>query len=176
MDIVDKKSRTRNRPVSRLQFLTGDFTGKRLVIRPPWALQEHQFVRLCSGCGECVEYCPSAILRKGRAGFPVVDFRAGECIFCGECVARCDTGALQPPHNQTDAPWQLQAVIGDRCLAMQQVICRTCAEFCESRAIQFRLSAARVPQPDLIESRCTGCGACYASCPADAISFRNPEL
>jgi ferredoxin-type protein NapF len=176
MDIVNKNAGTPNRPISRLQFLQGDFAGKRQVIRPPWAVEEHQFITLCSGCGACVEHCPTAILRKGRAGLPVVDFRTGECDFCGECVSRCDTGALQPPRNQTDAPWQLKAAVGDRCLALHNVICRTCAEFCESKAIEFRLSAGRTAQPEIDESLCNGCGACYASCPADAISFHNPML
>jgi ferredoxin-type protein NapF len=173
MDIVNKTSGTPTRPVSRFQFLQGDFTGKSLVIRPPWAVEESRFIELCTGCGVCIEHCPSAILRKGRAGYPVVDFRAGECDFCGECVSRCDTGALQPCQNETDAPWHLKAVIGGHCLALQNVICRACAEHCESRAIEFRLSAGRVPQPEVIESRCNGCGACYAPCPAHAITFSN---
>lgn len=176
MDSVNKTSGMPTRPVSRSQFLQGDFTGKSGVIRPPWAVEESRFVELCTRCAACVEHCPSAILRKGRAGYPMVDFRAGECDFCGECVSRCETGALQASQNQTGAPWQLKAVIGDHCLAIQNVICRTCSEFCESRAIEFRLSAGRVPQPELIESQCNGCGACYASCPAEAISFHKPVL
>ncbi len=174
MDTVNKTSGTQTRPVSRLQFLQGDFTGKRAVIRPPWAVEESRFIEMCTRCGACVEHCPSTILRQGRAGYPIVDFRAGECDFCGECVSHCQTGALRPPQNQMDPPWQLKASIGDQCLALQSVVCRTCVEQCESRAIEFRLSAGRVPWPELVLSRCNGCGACYAPCPTNAISITAP--
>ena len=172
MDIVNKKSGTPNRPVSRLQFLQGDFTGKRVVIRPPWALEENQFVEICTGCGECVDHCPSAILRKDRGGFPAVDFSAGQCEFCAECVSHCQTGALLLRKNPTDTPWQLKAVIGEQCLTFQSVVCRTCVEQCESFAIEFRMNAGRVPRPELDLSQCNGCGACYGSCPVNAISIR----
>ena len=158
-------------PISRVQFLQGDFSGKSSTLRPPWAVEESRFIELCTGCGECIGHCPTAILCKGRGGYPVVDFRAGECEFCTQCVIHCPTGALHPQHNQ-GAPWRLKAVVGDDCLALHNVVCRTCAEFCEARAIEFRFSVGRVPQPALTLSHCNGCGACYAPCPANAISFK----
>ena len=172
---MNEKSGTLNGPVSRMQFLQGDFTGRCMVVRPPWAVEESRFIELCSGCGECVNHCPTAILSKGRGGLPVVDFHAGQCEFCAQCVSYCRTGALQSSQSQTDQPWQIKAHFSDQCLAFQSVVCRTCAEQCESQAIVFRLSPGRIPWPELVLSHCNGCGACYAPCPTNAISIRAPE-
>jgi Fe-S-cluster-containing hydrogenase component 2 len=45
----------------------------------------------CSGCGSCVDVCPSdAISMDGDIA--VVD--ADECMDCGACVDECPTGAI----------------------------------------------------------------------------------
>lgn len=31
--------------------------------RPPWAIEESQFLSLCSRCGDCFEACPNGLLR-----------------------------------------------------------------------------------------------------------------
>jgi len=156
--------------ISRMQFLSGDFRGGENALRPPWAVEEALFIELCSGCGDCIQCCPTSILVKARAGFPAVDFRHGECEFCGQCAALCKTGALQSSLDTRDAPWALKALIGERCITYQGVICRCCTEGCETQAIRFQLTAGCVPQPQLVETDCTGCGACVAACPVDAIS------
>ena len=160
--------------ISRMQFLRGDIRGVNKALRPPWAVAESQFTELCNSCGDCISTCPTSILIKGRAGLPVVDFSKGECEFCGDCVATCKTGALQQTYEPGEVPWMLKAVLGDRCLTHQNVICRSCVEQCETRAIVFQLSAGHVPQPQLTEAECTGCGACVAVCPVNAISVVAP--
>ena len=158
-----------------MQFLRGDFRGTEIALRPPWAVHESLFVELCNRCGDCIRSCPTAILIKGRAGFPVVDFSKGECEFCGHCVAECETGALRQTHQPDDQPWMLKALISDRCVTLQSVICRSCSEQCEVHAIVFPLSAGRVPQPQLDNTMCTGCGACVSVCPVNAISVMLPQ-
>lgn len=157
-----------------MQFLRGDFRGAEKALRPPWAVDESQFVESCNSCGECITACPASILVKARAGFPVVNFSNGECVFCGDCVAACQTGALRQTNDPDEVPWKLKAVIADNCITYQSVVCRSCAEQCESRAIAFQLSAGRVPQPLLANEKCNGCGACVAICPVDAISVEKP--
>lgn len=160
--------------ISRMQFLRGDFRGVEKTLRPPWAVSESQFVKLCNRCGDCIPSCPTSVLVKGRAGFPVVDFSKGECEFCGHCVAVCKTGALQQTHAPDNIPWLLKAVIDDSCITYQGVICRSCAEQCDARAIVFGLVAGCVPRPELTDSKCTGCGACVSICPVNAISITTP--
>lgn len=45
-----------------------------------------------SGCGTCVERCPTDAIVK-RDGKPVVDM--GSCLFCGECESACPNGAIR---------------------------------------------------------------------------------
>lgn len=160
--------------ISRMQFLRGDFQGVEKPLRPPWAVDENQFVELCNRCEDCIPSCPTAILVKGRASYPLVDFSRGECEFCGNCVAACKTGALRQTNAPDEVPWKLKAVIADNCIAYQSVVCRSCAEQCDARAIVFQLSAGRVPQPRLARDKCNGCGACVLICPVHAISVVNP--
>jgi ferredoxin-type protein NapF len=42
--------------------------------------------------------------------------------------------------NNRKTPWDLIADIGDQCLVKQGVMCRTCGDVCEPRAIRFKLA------------------------------------
>jgi len=155
--------------VTRAQFLSGDWGARRAPLRPPWALAEDAFAARCTRCGDCLGACPTGILAKGRGGFPHVDFTRGECTFCGKCVDACKPRALA--RRGAAAPWTLKARIGDACLALQGVVCRSCGDRCEARAIRFRLAPGGVARPALDGAACTGCGACVAVCPAGVITM-----
>lgn len=159
--------------ISRKQLFSGDFSGLRAPIRPPWALAEEQFLEACSQCGECITACAQGILKSGRGHYPQVDFQQGECTFCGDCVRQCQDAALSfPPPESEASPWQVRAYIGDGCLAWKSIDCRTCGEQCEQDAIFFRFSVRGIPRPELHADNCNGCGACRAPCPVDAITLR----
>lgn len=156
--------------ISRAQFLRGDFTGKRRVIRPPWAQAERAFSGECTRCDACIDVCPQQILARDTNGFPYVDFSRGECTFCGECVHACKDGVLSQQDNSS--PWSLHASINTTsCLPMQGVVCGGCAEECESVAIRMKLVAGGISIPQLETTACTGCGACYRVCPTRAIEL-----
>ncbi len=157
--------------ISRMQFLRGRFREAEAVLRPPWALAEEKFAALCTRCDACLPACPTGIVKRGSAGFPEVDFRAGECTFCGECVSACPTPALDRSARESGlAPWSLVARIGEACLALNKVVCRSCGDVCEPRAIRFRLALGGVALPHLEATACTGCGACVSVCPVAALS------
>lgn len=65
----------------------------------------------------------------------------------------------------------IKAEIGTACIAFKQVVCRSCGDACEARAIRFKLRAGGVAVPVLDAESCTGCGACIAPCPVAAIAF-----
>lgn len=159
--------------LSRRALLRGQIAGNKPVIRPPWALSEAQFVDSCSRCGDCSRACGENIIRTGDGGFPAIDFQYGECTFCGDCVSACDSGALSPLARDTSGePWQLSLAVGSNCLAHNRVICRSCVEQCETRAITFPPRIGGIATPHIVADACNGCGACIASCPVAALSLK----
>ena len=49
----------------------------------------------CTGCGWCVDECPTGIIEAGlHAGLPPAVRRQDRCTLCGHCVAICPAGAL----------------------------------------------------------------------------------
>ena len=155
-------------PVSRMQFLRGDFKGKESPLRPPWALIENQFLDTCTACGDCVTHCPTQIIKQARASLPIVDFKSGECLFCAECVDVCKPHALV----KTDqiVPWSIKAAIKeDTCLAFQGVECRSCYDPCEARAISMPPRLGGISIPIMNTQQCTGCGACFSVCPVQSV-------
>lgn len=158
--------------VSRRQLFTGISPSAVLPTRPPWARESNTFSQNCDGCGDCIERCPTQILKKGNKGKPWIDFSAGECEFCMECALICKRDAFNPPQKLDSPVWNLAAVIATECLAYNQVICRSCKEQCEPEVIQFITIAGRTPMPR-VNPGCTGCGACVSVCPVKAISIKS---
>ena len=155
-------------PLSRRQFLRGRMRPSLAVPRPPWALNEAEFIDRCTRCRACIEVCPTRILVPAQGGFPTVDFSAGECTFCGDCVTRCEPAALlRPAHDAS--PWSLRVQIGEGCIAAQGVECRVCGEACPVGAIRFRPRPGGVALPETDLQACNGCGACFAPCPVQAV-------
>lgn len=62
-----------------------------------------------------------------------------------------------------------RADIGHRCLAVSQVLCRTCEDSCEPLAISFKPILNGTPQPCVNLDLCDGCGECFRLCPVSAI-------
>ncbi len=155
--------------ISRARFLG----GKGEVIRPPWALAEDVSIDRCSRCDQRIDKCPEKIIVKGRGDFPSIDFARRECIFCTVCLEHCADNALI---KNNAPPWQLKAELSEACLALRGVVCVTCKEQCEVRAIQMKHQRGAVAIPVIDSFLCTGCGACYQPCPMNAISLKAAEL
>ncbi len=156
--------------ISRRHFLRGQLRGHIKETRPPWALPENDFINTCTGCNECIDKCPERIIVKGEGGFPTVNFDFGACTFCQDCVAACDEAALSIT-DAGQAPWNLTANITPDCISLHGVACSSCADSCEEEAISFRHQIGGISQPEIKTGLCTGCGACTATCPVDAIKI-----
>lgn len=72
-------------------------------MRPPGALEEHDFLSSCIKCGQCVQVCPVQAIKLGDIdsgfglGVPYIDSRQQACDFsCDavQCILACPTGAL----------------------------------------------------------------------------------
>lgn len=154
--------------LSRRDFLRGNFSKRKPATpRPPWALAEPAFIDACTRCGDCVRACPERIIVEDAEGRPTVSFAVTACTFCGKCEEVCEPHALR--REEGAAPWQIKAEILDNCIAKQHVVCRTCGDACPTFAIRFRPQVMDAAQPEVDPEICTGCGACVAPCPAQAI-------
>ncbi len=77
--------------------------AQRKRLRPPGALDEHDFLASCIKCGQCVQVCPVQAIRLADlvdgfgVGTPYIDARDQACDFsCDavQCILACPTGSL----------------------------------------------------------------------------------
>jgi ferredoxin-type protein NapF len=156
---------------SRRAFLTLPRRTRDVPIRPPRS-DEASIAAYCTGCQECAKACPENIISLNANQRPLLKFDAGMCTFCSACAEACPTDAINPAREFI---WPWKAEVLDACLSRQGVMCRTCEDVCEPRAIRFKLALGGKSEPLIDTDQCSGCGACAHSCPAQAIRLRQPE-
>ena len=61
--------------------------------------------------------------------------------------------------------------ISERCLAARGVYCRSCADACAAAALRVAPALGGTVRILVDAERCTGCGDCVRTCPADAIAL-----
>lgn len=158
-------------PITRSQFLRGDISGLRSIIRPPWSVPGAQFLSVCNRCGECIRCCGQRVVEQNILGYPRMNFSRGECTLCGDCATACPTGALV---RNDSPPWTIKPRVHMSCLSVKGTVCRVCAEQCESEAIRFHSARGGVSHPAILDELCHGCGACVSACPVQAIRMIVP--
>lgn len=157
-----------------------------LLVRPPGALAEKEFLQRCVRCAECLQVCignalQPVMLEGGLDSIftPKLVARTGYCEFnCTLCGQVCPTGALR----KLTLTEKHQLKIGnawfdkDRCLPWAKGIpCMVCEEHCPTpeKAIRFRQGETvntkgervMVKQPYIVDELCIGCGICEYKCP-----------
>jgi ferredoxin-type protein NapG len=99
-------------------------------LRPPGAIEEHEFLASCIKCGQCVQVCPveAIVLADIWDGFgygtPHIEARKQACDFAcdtPQCVLACPTGSLS---HHLDTKEQVRMGLArlsrpDACLARQ---------------------------------------------------------
>lgn len=144
-------------------------------IRPPFALDELEFLLACTRCDACLEACPHGVIFKLPArlgaqvvGTPALDLLNRACRLCEDwpCVTTCEPGALHQPENAEDeTPATLPALARawidtDTCIAYLGPECGACASACPvPGALTWDMT-----RPVLQLDTCVGCGMCRDAC------------
>jgi MauM/NapG family ferredoxin protein len=150
------------------------------LVRPPGALPEEPFLRLCTRCGLCMKACPTNMLQPAdwttglSALFsPLAVARRGPCApECALCGQVCPTAAITPlpVERKTWAKMGTARIIPSKCLAWEfDKACLICDEACPYDAIRLvPAPGIKVAVPVVDEHKCAGCGWCEYRCPVVA--------
>jgi len=156
------------------------------LIRPPGARPEREFLQRCTGCGLCMQACPTrglqpTLTEAGLEGIwtPRLVSRIGPCEYdCTLCGHVCPTGAIVPLSVEEKQKVRIGLATFDvtRCIPYAfGRDCMVCEECCPipDKAIYYVEVEVRtrdgqtrtVRQPHVDPARCIGCGRCENMCP-----------
>ncbi len=170
-------------------------------IRPPFALDELDFLLACTRCKACIEACEYQVIfslpaRRGAqvAGTPVMDLLNRGCRLCEDwpCVEACEAGALKRPQAETGAesetgieaeteadaqrddwPKLARVSIDEKaCLPYAGPECGACRGSCP-------IDGALIWQgerPRIDGENCSGCGLCREACIVEPRAVRIQSL
>ena len=171
-----------------------------LILRPPGAINESEFIKACVKCGACVEACPYDTLKLAvpgdskPVGMPYFEPRKVACEMCPDipCVPVCPSGALDikklTSYDKEKAKDVLDinkaemgvAVIDEEsCIAFWGIQCDICYRACPlmDEAIKLnyiqneRTGKHAYLKPEVNPAACTGCGLCQNACVTDKASI-----
>ena len=143
----------------------------RVVLRPPGAIPEQNFLQTCYRCGNCVDVCPAKAIRTmdaadvERVGTPFIDPDLAACVVCDElaCMKACPSGALRPVASVSAIRMGLARWLGTECLRTRGQDCRICLEKCPIGGQAIRIGQAGAIE--VMAAGCVGCGTCQFFCP-----------
>jgi len=157
-------------------------------IRPPFAIDELEFLLACTRCDACIKACPydlifplSAKLGAKIVSTPGLDLLNKGCQLCEgwPCVIACETGALKLPvkKSQDQDEFSEPDVYGDQykerfvpkianafinketCLPYNGPECGACRVCPVEGAMIWDME-----KPEIDQALCTGCALCRAAC------------
>lgn len=112
----------------------------------------------------CKPVCEEGIVVRDGTALPYLDFSRRGCTFCGECISACESDCfVAEPVNRINAEVRIGIL---SCLAWNKTICRSCADVCNDKAIEF----TGLFNPEIDPLKCTACGFCIGVCPAYTIT------
>ena len=161
--------------------------ANKLILRPPGALNEDDFLSTCIKCGMCAEACPFDTLLLAKPGdnkplgTPYFTPREVPCYMCEDipCVPVCPTGALDKDLVSTDGKLDINkadmgvAVVDTKnCIAFWGIQCDACYRACPllDKALYLeyekneRTGKHAFLKPIVDSDYCTGCGLCEHAC------------
>lgn len=153
----------------------------RILVRPPGAIPEEEFVSRCIRCLRCADACPNhAIIQLDDAfgpdgrGTPAIRPRRQACMLCNrldgehlKCTAACPTGALQLVRKDPDEIQQ-KVMMGTAeidhalCYSYNNWSCGACYRACPFPGRAMTLGMWE--RPEVHARGCVGCGCCERAC------------
>ncbi len=169
--------------------------AKSLVLRPPGALLEKDFLSTCIHCGMCVKACPFDVVQLATIsdaapiGTPYFTPRENACRLCPDipCATSCPTDALDlnlltknSSLSINNAKMGLATVNTQSCLAHLGLQCTICIRACPLADVAIVLHNERNERtgmhafltPRVNPKECTGCGLCEHACPTNIASIK----
>jgi len=171
-----------------------EVTSNRLLLRPPGALPEIDFLKTCIKCGMCVEACPFDTLKLASPGdnkpigTPYFIPRDIPCYMCEDipCVPVCPSGALDITKVSTNqkldinkAEMGVAVVDSKNCIAFWGIQCDACYRACPLMDVAIKLDYSKnertgkhaLIKPVVDSDACTGCGLCERACVTEKASI-----
>ena len=165
-----------------------------LVLRPPGAIKEDNFLTTCIKCGLCVEACPFDVLMLAKPGdhkplgTPYFIPRKDPCRMCEDipCVPVCPTHALDEKlvskDNKLDinlAEMGIAVIDANSCIAFWGIQCDACYRACPIFGQAITIDYSRDQRtgkhafltPVVHANACTGCGLCEHACVTEKASI-----
>ena len=138
-------------------------------LRPPGAVEETEFLSLCTRCDECIKVCPAKAIKRYQGlmdvavGTPVIMPRENPCVLCNGllCIAACKEGALKPVAHADKVNMGIARINESRCLAWGGQDCQLCYIKCPLRGDAIFHEDGK---PVINEEKCVGCGVCEYAC------------
>ncbi len=156
-------------------------------IRPPFAIEELDFLLACDRCAQCIDACPHDVIfpLPSKLGIkvyttPAMDLLNQGCHLCEDwpCVQACTRGALKLADNRQDESEKEQAQASDKkivprklpVLAVVSINEETCLPYngpecgaCNICPVQGAMTW-EMQKPLINSLLCTGCALCREAC------------
>lgn len=140
----------------------------RRYIRPPGALNEKEFLALCTRCDECLKACPHYSIRRLNKDFdiadgtPIIAPEETPCYLCEgfPCIRACKDGALVEVKDKEDVAMGKAYINESNCMAYGVQFCEQCVKNCPIPDAMYQEDNKPVVRRD----KCVGCGICETVC------------
>ncbi len=143
--------------------------SKGIYLRPPGAVEETEFLSLCTCCDECIKACPAKAIKRSQgfmeaaAGTPIIIPKENPCVLCNGlvCIAACKEGALKPIDQVNKVRMGIARINESQCLAWGGQDCQLCFIKCPLRGDAMYQEDGK---PVINAEKCVGCGVCEYAC------------
>lgn len=152
---------------SGLEAVDSSVAEKQNWIRPPFAINELEFLLTCTRCTKCIEACPhNSLFSLNHADprinhTPALDLTHKACMLCEDwpCVLACEVKALTRPEEEILPQIARCQINEDNCLPYSGPECGVCFSHCPVEGALIE----NLGKPEITQ-HCCGCAQCREAC------------